>query len=70
MLKWSKLDAGEYESSDKRFYVLWGSDRIYGNHWVLYDRSEPDYYKSQYHEATLRDCKLRAEGLLKLETVG
>ena len=63
MIKWNKLDAGEYESEDKRFYILQSYDRIYGNHWLLQDRKEPDYYRGQYHENTLRECKIKAEVL-------
>lgn len=63
MIKWKRLDAGEYESEDKRFYILQGYDRIYGNHWVLHDNNIPDYYKQQYHENSLRECKAKAEVL-------
>ena len=38
MIRWNRLDAGEYESEDKRFYILQSYDRIYGNHWLLQDR--------------------------------
>ena len=65
MINWVKLDAGEYESEDKRFYILRSYDRIYGNHWLLRDRSEEDYYKGLYHENALYQCKVRAESLLK-----
>lgn len=65
MIKWIKLDAGEYESSDGRFLILKTYDRIYGNHWMLQDRNEPDCYKGQYHEETLGECKLKAEVLIK-----
>ncbi len=61
---WIRLDAGEYESSDHRFYILKTYDRIYGNHWLLQDRDEPDYYKGQYNEYTLRDCKAKAETII------
>ena len=60
MILWVKLDAGEYESADKRFYILKTYDRLYGNHWVLHDKNEPDYYKAQYHEYSLKDCKAKA----------
>ena len=63
MIKWKRLSAGEYESSDGRFYILKGYDRIYGDHWVLHDRNEPDYYKGRYDEQTLLECKLKAEVL-------
>ena len=31
MITWEKLDAGEYESEDGRFYIIKTYDRIYGN---------------------------------------
>ena len=67
MIKWKRLDAGEYESEDGRFYILQSWDRIYGNHWKLRDSNEPDYYKGLYDEATLRDCKAKAESILSFE---
>ena len=65
MIKWKRLEAGEYESEDKRFYILIAYDNIYGNHWMLYDRNIADYYKQQFHENSLKDCKSKAEALLK-----
>ena len=65
MITWLKIDSGEYESSDKRFYIIKTYDRIYGNHWQLQDTHEKDYYKSLYHEYSLRECKLKAETLVK-----
>ena len=38
-ITWIKKDAGEYESSDGRFYILKTYDRIFGNHWVLFDKT-------------------------------
>ena len=63
MIDWVKLDAGEYESADHRFYIIKTYDRIYGNHWLLQDRNEPNYYRGQYHEETLRECKAMAKTL-------
>lgn len=63
MIRWRKLEAGHYESVDGRFDILASYSRLYGNHWVLQDSYEKDYYKGQYHECTLRDCKLKAETL-------
>ena len=63
MIQWKKIEAGEYVSKDDRFHILKTWNRIYGNHWQLQDRSEPDYYKSIYHEQTLLECKLKAETL-------
>lgn len=67
MIKWKKLDAGEYESEDHRFYVLKTWDRLYGNHWRLHDRNSEDYYKGFYHENTLYECKLTAERIISRE---
>ena len=68
MLKWKRIEAGEYVSEDGRFKILATYDRIYGDHWVLHDHAEPDYYKGQYDEQSLRDCKAKAE-VLVAETV-
>ena len=65
MPEWKKLDAGEYESTDGRFYILKTYDRIFGNHWCLFDHSIKDYYRSQYHEASLKDSKAKAEALVR-----
>ena len=64
MIQWKKIEAGEYEDVNKRFHIIKTYDRIYGNHWALHDRNETDYYKGQYHEKSLMDCKLKAEALL------
>lgn len=66
MIKWKKIEAGEYESEDGRFHILKTWDRIYGNHWQLHDSNESDYYKGLYHENTLLDCKLKAETVNKI----
>ena len=63
MIKWTKIEAGYYKSEDERFEIMQTYDRIYGNHWVLHDNNEPNYYKGQYDEQTLRDCKAKAEVL-------
>ena len=70
MIKWKKIEAGEYESEDKRFAIHKTWDRIYGNHWVLRDKSVDDYYKGLYNENTLLDCKLKAEGIIGQEKGG
>ena len=64
MLKWTKLDAGEYQDTTERFHAMKAWDRIYGDHWVLYD-SKNISYKGKYDERTLLDCKLKAEALAK-----
>jgi hypothetical protein len=61
MIAWKRIEAGEYESEDGRFHILKTWNRIYGNHWQLQDKNEPDYYKSLYDEQTLLDCKMKAE---------
>lgn len=65
MIKWKRLEAGEYESADQRFYICKTWDRVYGNHWQLRDKSETDYYKGLYHESSLMACKLKAEALVR-----
>lgn len=65
MIKWKKIEAGEYKSEDGRFYIFKTWSRIYGDHWRLLDRNADDYYKCLYYENTLRDCKLKAETLNK-----
>jgi len=70
MIKWKKLDAGEYESEDGRFYVLKTWNRLYGNHWTIRDRFEVDYYKGLYNEETFLQCKLRAEYIINQEKKG
>ena len=61
MLNWKRIDAGEYESECGRFHILKIWNRVYGNHWRLQDRNEENYYKGQYHEISMTDCKLKAE---------
>lgn len=70
MIKWKKLDAGEYESEDGRFYVLKTWNRLYGNHWTIRDRFEEDYYGGLYNEETFLQCKLRAEHIIDQEKKG
>jgi hypothetical protein len=64
MIKWNKIEAGEYKSEDNRFHIIKTWNRIYGNHWQLYDSNNKDYYKGLYQEKTLLDCKLKAEVLV------
>ena len=65
MINWKRIEAGEYESDDARFHIIKTWDRIYGNHWQLRDKSEPDRCKGIYAEKTLLDCKLKAEAILR-----
>lgn len=67
MIKWKRIEAGEYVSEDERFHILKTWDRVYGDHWQLHDKNNPDYYKGLYHEQTLLDCKLKAEAILSAE---
>ena len=64
MIEWKRIEAGEYESKDGRFKILKTWDRIYGDHWVLHDTHNPDFYKGKYDEKTLLDCKLKAERIV------
>ena len=67
MIKWTKIEAGEYESEDKRFHIEKTWNRIYGNHWELLDREEPDHYKGIYNEESLIAAKLKAEMLMDIK---
>lgn len=60
-LEWRRIDAGEYESSGARFYILKTWDRIYGNHWLLQDKNVEDYYKSLTACDSLKHAKHVAE---------
>ena len=64
---WHKVEAGDYCSDDGRFEAYKTYDRLYGNHWILRDKMEPDYYRSLYHEFSLKECKEVAETLAKQE---
>ena len=54
---WKKLDAGEYESEDKRWYIFRTWDRIHGKHWSLQDNNEPDWYKCHTACESLTEAK-------------
>ena len=60
-LEWKKLDAGEYESRDGRFYILKTWDRLNGDHWQLTDNTVEDYYKSHTACDSLKHAKHVAE---------
>ena len=66
-MKWIRIDSGEYESEDERFYILKEYNVTFGNHWCLYDNNEKNYYKSRHHEYTLKDCKSKAESIVESE---
>ena len=63
MIKWKKIEAGEYVSDSERFRILKTWDRVYRNHWALYDTTESVDCKGTYCENTLFDCKLKAEAI-------
>ena len=63
MIKWKKIEAGEYVSDSGRFSISKTWDRIYGNHWELHDKTETVACKGTYCEKTLLDCKLKAEAI-------
>ena len=66
-LEWKRLDAGEYLSTDGRFYILKTWDRLYGNHWSLRDRNVEDYYKSKTVCDSLKHAKHVAETIINRE---
>ena len=68
MIRWKRIEAGEYESEDERFHIEKTWNRIYGNHWELWDREEPDRYKGIYNEESLIACKLKAEMLMDIKS--
>lgn len=63
MIKWRRIEAGEYKSEDDRFLIIKTWNSIYGNHWELRDMSVPNRYKGTYIYSNLLDCKVRAEML-------
>ena len=68
-MKWRRISAGEYESEDKRFEICKSYDVIFGNHWILRDNKETDYYAKQIaHEYTLKEAKAKAEAIVKQES--
>ena len=67
MIEWVRSEPGAYEDVSGRFTIMKTYDRVYGNHWQLHDRNEPNYYKGLYDETSLRDCKLKAEAILNWE---
>lgn len=67
MLKWKKIEASSYESKDGRFDIIKTYNVTFGNHWQLTDHNEPNYYKSHYHEYSLKDCKAKAEAIIEQE---
>lgn len=64
MIKWIREEAGVYHDKIGRFKIIKTWDRLYGNHWKLFD-VEADIFKGVYHERTLLDCKLKAETIIK-----
>ena len=64
MIKFKRIDTGEYISEDDRFHILHTWDVIHGNHWVLFDNAINDYYKRQHHYYTLKECKSVANRII------
>lgn len=64
MIKWIREEAGVYHDKTGRLKIIKTWDRLYGNHWKLYDK-EADIFEGVYHERTLLDCKLKAETIIK-----
>lgn len=64
MIKWKKIEAGEYKSEDNRFSITKTYNRMYGgDHWALRDHNNPDVIEGTHHEKTLLACKVKAEDL-------
>lgn len=70
MIKWKRIEPGNYESADRRFCICKTWNRIYGDHWKLRDMKDPDRYKGTYIKKTLGDCKQQAEDLLSMPYTG
>lgn len=66
-MEWKMIEAGDWETTDGRFNAYTAYDRIYGNHWILVDRTVDNYYKSRYHEKTLKECIGVAKTIVKNE---
>lgn len=66
MIKWKRIEAGDYYSEDERWHIVRGWDRIYGDHWILCD-THGDYYRDSYDFDSLKQCKYVAENLEREE---
>lgn len=60
MIEWKRIKAGEYESEDKRFYIVKNIVKLY-NAWELLDGDVV------YYSPTLSGCKRKAESIAKNE---
>ena len=67
VLEWKRVEAGEYDSADRRFNVCKTWDRLYGNHWRLTDHNIKDYYKAQTACESLKHAKHVAETRVQQE---
>ena len=68
MIKWKRVEAGAYISIDRRFQIHASWDRIYKDHWKLYDTQDKENpYRPVAHLKTLQKCKNMAEAILKNE---
>ena len=61
MIVWRRLEAGEYESEDERFYIIKTWDRIHLLHWFLRDRNT----NKEYTKDSLKECQRIAELILQ-----
>ena len=60
MIEWKRIKPGEYESEDKRFYIVKNIVKLY-NAWELL------YGDAVYYSPTLSACKRKAESIVKNE---
>lgn len=60
MIKWRRIEAGRYESEDKRFEINRIYSRAYQGSWVLIDRNSASK-SAVYDGDTLLSCKVKAE---------
>ena len=67
MITWKKIEAGEYESTDRRFKIFKKYSVTFGNCWALDDGKAKHYCDARYYEYSLKDAKARAEGIVKRE---
>ena len=53
MIKWIRVEAGDYWSDDDRFHIIKTYDRLYGNHWHLMDHMKG----AEFRGDSLKQCK-------------
>lgn len=64
MIKWTKKEAGMYESKDGRFVIRKVSQRGFGP-WQLIDKNIKKEYKVAFEGDTKAECQLFAEFEIK-----